>query len=250
MKILTGLYTLYAYIIFLFLCLIFVPILTFLCHRVSWHPLALWLHKVWAWLLFILLFIRVQVERRHTLQPGHRYIYCANHFSYLDIPAMYLFARAKFIGKSSLGDVPVFGYFFRKIHIAVNRSSFRSRAESLKKAREAMSQGFNVAVFPEGGVLVKQENLPQMVSFRDGAFRLSAENNIPILPVTMPYNYLLVPDGEPLRLHPHICKLIIHDPVYPRGASDEDIKWLRDEVFKVIQGELLAHHPDKINSVG
>lgn len=250
MKIFSGLYTLYASVIFLILCLVFVPVLSVLCQRQAWHPLALRIHNVWAWSFFLLMLIRVKIDRRSPSPPGQQCIYCANHFSYLDIPVLLLVMQAKFIGKSSLARVPLFGYFFGKTHISVDRASFRSRAESFLQARQAVSEGFSIAFFPEGGVKVKEEAIPCMFPFRDGAFRLAAEKNIPIVPVTIPFNHLIVPDKIPLRVHHHSCKLVIHPPVYPYGTSEGDIRRLKETVFKIIQDELIAHHPDKMNRVG
>ncbi len=125
----------------------------------------------------------------------------------------------------------------------------RSRGESLRKSKEALDDRFNVAFFPEGGVMVREENIPQMVPFKDGAFILSVEKNIPIIPVTMPFNYRIVPDKSPLRLHPHYCKIIIHEPVFPRGNSEKEIERLKNEVFNIIQKELNNHHPDNVNVV-
>ena len=245
-KILTSLYSLFSVTIFLILCVFFVPIMLLLCQKKSWHPLALRLHTTWARSLLFLACIPVRIEWKYKPDKQQQYIFCANHFSYLDIPSLFLIGQAKFIGKSSMNKIPLFGYFYRKTHITVNRSSPRSRAESLKKAREATEEGFNLAFFPEGGVKVKEKDIPQMVPFMDGAFILSAEKNIPILPVTLATNYQILPDRSPIRLYRHICRMIVHPPELSTGSTDECVKNLKDRVFEVIQSELNAHHQEKV----
>ncbi|MFH6984537.1 lysophospholipid acyltransferase family protein [Marinoscillum luteum] len=243
-------YTLYALFIFLMTSLVFVPLIALLSPYKKCHRLALKLHWYWAWSFCRMAFIRVVIEGKEHLRSDHQYIFCCNHFSFFDIPAFCLLYSAKFIGKSSLAKIPLFGFFFRNMHIPVNRSSMRSRAESLKMSKEAIDDGFNLCFFPEGGVLVKEENLPYMVSFKDGAFKLAIEKGIPIIPVTMPYNFLLLPDKTPVRFHHHRCKIIVHKPIFPKTSDDEEVKRLKAETFAIIQAELLAHHPDKVRTVG
>ena len=166
----------------------------------------------------------------------------------MDIPGFLLLTGPKFIGKSSISKVPLFGYFYKKIHITVDRANIRSRAQSLINVKNALMDGFNVTFFPEGGVRVKPKDLPNMVPFKDGAFRLALETQCPIVPVTMPYNFLILPDKKPLQLHNHLCKIIVHDPIYP--SEQDTVKSLKDKTFDIIQAELLKHHPDKVKVVG
>lgn len=238
MRIHFGFYTIYAVLVFGLHCLVFVPVMMVLAQKTAWHHLALRLHNWWAASLMIFLIIPVKVEWRYRPHRKERFILCANHFSFLDIPVLCLLFRAKFIGKSSIARVPLFGYFYSRIHITVNRASVRSRAESLAKSRRAVDEGFNLAIFPEGGVLVKPEDIPAMVPFRDGAFTLSMEKNLPILPVTLLSNHLILPDQLPLQLFWHPCRMVVHPPVFPKGNSEEELARLKKEVFEVIQTEL------------
>ncbi|MEP1034658.1 lysophospholipid acyltransferase family protein [Ekhidna sp.] len=182
-------------------------------------------------------FIPVEKEWRFKLDKKQQYILCANHFSYLDIPILGLFPMAfKFVGKSSLAKIPLFGYMYRTLHITVNRSSYRSRARSLVKAREEIQKGHNLGFFPEGGI--RLEKYPDMVDFKDGAFKLAVENNVPVIPVTMPDNYHILPDDDLLNIRRKKCQIIYHEPIWPSDNGDEQVKQLKEEVFRVIQTEL------------
>ena len=221
--------------VFFFLILI-IPLLLMVPFR-PLHKVALKINCIWAWCFLKMAFIPVQQEWKFDLDKKKQYILCANHFSYLDIPILGLFPMAfKFVGKSSLARIPVFGYMYRTLHITVNRSSYRSRARSLVKAREAVKAGFNVGFFPEGGI--RLESYPNMVSFKDGAFKLAVENNLPIIPVTLPDNYLILNDNDLLNIRRKKCRIVYHEPIWPTGIEDEDVKKLRHEVFRVIQAEL------------
>lgn len=201
------------------------------------HKLALTINCIWAWCFLKMAFIPIRKDWR--FQPGkdQQYILCANHFSYLDIPILGLFPMAfKFVGKSSLAKIPLFGYMYQTLHITVNRSSYRSRAKSLIKAREAIKNGFNLGFFPEGGIRLNQ--YPNMVDFKDGAFKLAVENNLPIVPVTMPDNYRILRDDDLLNIRRKKCRIVYHEPIWPTGQKDEDVRKLKEDVFRVIQTEL------------
>ena len=67
-------------------------------------------------------------EYRSTLDKNRSYIFCPNHFSYLDIPAMGLNKfNSIFVGKSDMEKIPLFGFMYKKLHITVNRDSLKSR---------------------------------------------------------------------------------------------------------------------------
>ncbi|MFY0607283.1 MAG: 1-acyl-sn-glycerol-3-phosphate acyltransferase [Cyclobacteriaceae bacterium] len=243
-------YTAFVVIVYLLTCVVMLPTLVVMSQSKKMHPVALRFHEWWAKVYFKLIFMRVEVVGQEKLQKGEQYIFCCNHFSFLDIPAFYLFYNPKFIGKSSLKKIPLFGYFFKKIHIPVDRSSSRSRAESLQKSQTALDEGYSLAFFPEGGIVVKEDELPYMRPFKQGAFKLGIENKVSIVPVTMPYNFEILPDKSPIRFYRRTLKIIIHDPIDPSSYDDDDTTELKSEVFQTIQTELLNHHPDKVKSLG
>lgn len=208
------------------------------------HFLALRLNHLWALGFFRLAFLPVKKDWRFKLDPTQQYILCANHFSYLDIPALGLFPKPfKFVGKSQLSKIPLFGLMYNKIHITVNRSSYKSRAMSLAKARSALKSGFSLGFFPEGGIRLKE--FPNMVNFQDGAFRLAVEHNIPIIPVSFLDNHFILPDDDLFLITRKTCRIVYHEPIIPQTASEEEIKKLKSDVHRVIQDELNNSHPNR-----
>lgn len=234
---LRRLYSVWAiFSIAIFFFIFIIPMLICVPFR-KMHWLALYINRVWAWGFFRLALLPVEIKWEFDFDPNQQYILCANHFSYLDIPALGLFPKPiKFVGKSQLGKIPVFGFMYNKIHIPVNRASFRSRAHSLAKAQKELDNGFSLGFFPEGGI--KVTNYPTMAHFKDGAFRLATQNNIPIIPISFPDNYHILMDDELLNITRKNCRMIYHTPIWPSGSSDHDAKQLKDEVFRVIQSEL------------
>lgn len=233
------LYSIYAALGFAVIFLLVLPfqvILTFFLKKDKW---ALWFNYVWAWMFFILMLVPVRIYGKKNV-PKEQFIYCANHFSYLDIPAMGLLGGCfKFFGKNSISIIPLFGWMYKRLHVTVDRASFKSRAHALSMARSAISKGFNFAFFPEGGV--RLTDYPEMASFRDGAFRLAVEFQLPIVPVTMPRNQEVWPYDKRQLFYGGWSQIFIHAPIYPRDKTEQEIGRLKEEVRKVMQESLSEH---------
>jgi len=194
-------------------------------------------NRWWARLMFIFSFLPYKVEFRAPLDVNKKYIFCPNHFSFLDIPTMGLNpVNAIFVGKIEMGRVPFFGYMYRKLHIMVDRSSLKSKFKTLTASANAIDQGKSLVIFPEGGIVTDAP--PVMGRFKDGAFRTAIEKQIPIVPVTIPFNWLILPDTQPLFLNPGTIRVIFHEPIDTVGKTMNDVEELRNTTFSIIATEL------------
>jgi 1-acyl-sn-glycerol-3-phosphate acyltransferase len=137
-----------------------------------------------------------------------------------------------------MGSVPVFGYMYRKLHITVDRSKLRSRYSTVIKTRAALDEGKSLVIFPEGGIITERE--PIMGPFKDGAFRASIEKQIPIVPVTIPYNWIILPADEFL-MNWRPLKIVFHKPIDPTGYTIDDIGKYKQDVRSIIEQELQLH---------
>lgn len=213
------------------------PLFTFFIYTNKRHPLVFELHRIWAWLFFNLSFIPIRKVYSDKIDFSRQYIFCANHFSYLDIPAIGINkVRPIFVGKHSLGKIPLFGYMYRNIHITLNKHNLKSRYNALEKGAKELDAGHNLVIFPEGGIASRQP--PQLARFKDGAFRLAIEKQVAIVPVTIPYNWILLPDDGKLLLHRHKNMVIFHDPIETKGLTIKDVDQLKNQVYTVIDQEL------------
>jgi 1-acyl-sn-glycerol-3-phosphate acyltransferase len=177
------------------------------------------------------------VEGKENIKSGQAYIFAANHFSYLDIAMMgFIPGDVVYIGKSSIRKVPLFGYYFKKLHIAVNRSSIKSRSEVLVRAKNAISKGSSIVIFPEGGITTGMP--PHMNKFKDGAFSLAIDKQIPLIPVTLSFNHLILPDDGRFLLNFKKGKIVIHPPIQTLGLTAKDIQGIRNKCYYTIQDQL------------
>ena len=237
MKTLIRLYSLYGAAVFVVIFLALLPFFLIIIPNPKWHHYTKPLNWIWARFFFLLTFIPVSIEYRTPIDRSRKYILCSNHFSYLDIPTMGLSPiYIVFTGKISLAKIPLFGFMFRNLHITVDRSTLKSRYDALRKYAEAVDQGKNLSIFPEGGISSKKP--PQMARFKDGAFKIAIEKEIPVIPVTIPYNWIILPDDDKFLLHRHQCKIIFHEPIETKGLTQEDVDALKDKVYGIIDNEL------------
>ncbi|MGB3181692.1 MAG: lysophospholipid acyltransferase family protein [Cyclobacteriaceae bacterium] len=245
MTFLRTLYTIYGGILFVVIFLLLMPFFLMVIaipalQKRHTHTL----NKVWAILWFSLIGMRVRNRYKAPIDPKGQYILCANHFSYLDI-AVLGFSPVPFIfvGKSELTKIPLFGYMFKKLHITVDRNSVRGRYETFRLSKKALDKGYNLCIFPEGGILTRQP--PRMSRFKDGAFRLAIEKQIPVIPVTIPYNWIILPDNGSLRLKYHKSEVVFHEPLDTKGLTLDDAAMLKQKVFRIIEDELHSYFPDE-----
>lgn len=239
MRFIRGIHTGYGLVVFAILFLLFLPFLLvpmFVPGKFSWVGV---INRWWARAMFFFVFLPLEVEYRSRLDGKKQYIFCPNHFSYLDIPTAGLnHHNTIFVGKSEMERIPLFGYMYKKLHITVDRASLKSRFNTLKRSMQAIDEGKSLVIFPEGGIVTKKD--PVMSRFKDGAFRIAIEKQIPIVPVTIPFNWIILPPNEFL-LNWHRLKIIFHEPVSTEGLSIADIDRLKQQVFQIIQNELTKH---------
>ncbi len=241
MKLIRTLHTVYGFTVFIVLFLIFFPLLLIPILAKKQYKLVGIINRWWAMALFICIGLPWRRELRGKLNPEKQYIFCPNHFSYIDIVAMGLTPHDTiFVGKSAMEKIPLFGFMYRNLHITVDRSKLTSKYSSYTRSLRALDEGKSLVIFPEGGIV--SENPPYMSRFKDGAFRLAIEKQIPIVPVTLPYNWIILPDTMPMLLHWKKLRLVFHEPVDPSGYTSKDIDALKANVYNIIAQELKTNN--------
>lgn len=237
---LSRIYSIYAAVTFVLTFLVILPLFLACIWVPGWKKYGRKINQYWAKIYFTLIFLSVKIETKGMIEKGKPYIFLANHFSYLDVAMMgFIPGDVLFVGKASIRKAPLFGYYFKNLHIAVDRDRVKSRAETMRRAGEALDQGSGIVLFPEGGIYT--QNPPQMIPFKKGAFRLASEKQIPIIPVTLSYNHLILPEDGKLLLHRKPAKMVLHEPLNPANFESEES--LIAACFETIQKQLIQDNP-------
>ena len=237
MYFLRRIHSIWCGFIFILIFLALLPFFVVVIEVKPWNKYGFYLNKIWAKLLFPLWGFPLRKIVHFRPSPDQNYIYCPNHTSYLDIPLLGCTAPTNFVfmGKNSLSKIPLFGYVFSRLNVDVDRNSRFSGRKALGKAEKMLESGRSIVIFPEG--TIPSAHVPRLHAFKKGAFKLAIEKNVPIVPVTIPYNWKLLPDDG--RYLPKIgaVKIVFHDPITPAFVNfDEEA--LNRETFRIIEEEL------------
>ncbi|MEO1052825.1 MAG: lysophospholipid acyltransferase family protein [Bacteroidota bacterium] len=240
MKVIRAIYSIYVLLVFVLGFILLFPFFLIPIIDKRRHKLVGVFNRVWSRFVFTLTLLPYESEYRERLDRKKTYVFCPNHFSYWDIPTLGLNRHnASFVGKSSVAKVPIFGFMYSNLHIMVDRSSLKSRYATLIKTQEAVDDGRSLVIFPEGGMFTKKP--PIMTRFKDGPFRLAIEKQIPIVPVTIPYNWIILPDVPRPLFKRGKVKAIYHEPIETTGLTLSDVDTLKSRVYSIIDDELKGH---------
>lgn len=214
------------------------PLLFITSLKEEWYPYFFVFARIWGKGTLITSGFYYTVERETKLEKGKSYMFVANHTSITDILLMLAVVKKPFVfvGKAELAKLPLFGYFYKRTCILVDRSSSKSRMAVFERAQKRLNSGLSICIFPEGGV-PSDENIV-LDEFKDGAFRLAIEHQIAIVPLTFAdnkkrFSYTFYSGG------PGIMRVKVHKPVPTLGKTLNDKKEIKDETRTVIYHQLL-----------
>ncbi len=172
------------------------------------------------------------------MERKESYMLVANHTSMLDIMLMLYVSKNPFVfvGKKELAKIPVFGFFYKRVCILVDRSSAKSRSAVYRSVRQRLDKGLSICIFPEAGVPEEDIILDE---FKDGAFRMAIIHNIPIVPMTFldckkrfPWSFF---SGSPGKL-----RVKVHRIVETGILGTEDTGTIKNETREMLYQTLVA----------
>ncbi|NRB59504.1 MAG: 1-acyl-sn-glycerol-3-phosphate acyltransferase [Winogradskyella sp.] len=230
------LYRIYFYILVTLPILLLLPALLIVISREKWYPQFFKIARFWAKFILIGMGFSYKIKTKQKPKTGESYMFIANHTSMTDI--MLMLASVKnpfvFVGKKELANIPLFGFVYKRTCILVDRSSAKSRQAVFLRAQRRLKQGLSICIFPEGGVPDEEIILDD---FKDGAFRLAINHQIPIVPMTFydnkkRFSYTFF-SGGPGRM-----RVKIHEFLDTKDLKIEDTKSLNKKAREIIYKEL------------
>jgi len=230
------LYRIWFYILVLIPIIILLPILLVVVSREKWYPVFFKIARFWAKFIIIGMGFRWDIKKDQFLEKEESYMFIANHTSMIDIMLMLVAVKKPFVfvGKKELAKIPLFGFFYRKTCILVDRSNAKSRQAVFLRAQKRLQSGLSICIFPEGGVPEEHVILDE---FKDGAFRLAINHKIPIVPLTFldnkkRFSYTFFSGG------PGVLRVIKHKFLTTSNLTIHDTRTLNNSARKVILDSL------------
>lgn len=220
------------------------PFLIIFSIKESFYPYFYWVARnIWSNIIMYGMGFYPEIKFKQHIKKGKSYMLVSNHKSMIDIMLMLSLSKDPivFVGKKELEKIPLFGYFYRRVCILVDRSSPESRKEVYTKAIKRLETGISVCIFPEGGVPDPSVILDK---FKNGAFSLAIQFQIPIVPITFldcekkfpyffAYNHFY---GSPGKLRANV-----HEFIETKGLNQENKEFLKEKVYDILHKDLLSN---------
>ena len=220
------------------------PFLIIFSIKESFYPYFYWVARnIWSNIIMYGMGFYPEIKFKQHIKKGKSYMLVSNHKRMIDIMLMLSLSKDPivFVGKKELEKIPLFGYFYRRVCILVDRSSPESRKEVYTKAIKRLDTGISVCIFPEGGVPDPSVILDK---FKNGAFSLAIQFQIPIVPITFldcekkfpyffAYNHFY---GSPGKLRANV-----HEFIETKGLNQENKEFLKEKVYDILHKDLLSN---------
>lgn len=243
-KIGQNVYHIWFYVLVAVPILLFFPFLLLFTLSEKAYPQFFWMARnLWATPILYGMGCPPRIFCEQKMEKRKSYMLVANHTSMLDIMLMLYVNKNPFVfvGKKELVKIPLFGFFYKRVCIMVDREDTKSRTGVYRRAQRRLGQGLSICIFPEGGVPEEDVLLDE---FKDGAFKMAIAHGIPVVPMIFYDNKKRFPftfSGG----GPGITRVKIFH-FYETGLlAEEDKSTLRKEVRGIILKELEAQIIDK-----
>ena len=225
------------YVWMLAIILLLLPILIVSTLKESWYPYFFKASRFWAFAMLYGMGFIPKVKAMQKIEKGKSYMLTANHTSMMDIMMMLYISKNPFVfvGKKELSKLPIFGYFYKRTCILVDRNSVQSRKAVFDQCQRRLNNGISICIFPEGGV--PDDESIKLGMFKDGAFRLAINHQIPIVPISFldnkeHYSYTFF-SGKP-----GVLRAYVHPFISSIGLTLEDKAKLNKKTFDLILSKL------------
>jgi 1-acyl-sn-glycerol-3-phosphate acyltransferase len=239
-KFFQWIYTIYSGLLFIALMLVFgLFVLIPLMISQRGDKISFIFIRLWAGIWAALSGIRFETHGQKFIDRSKPYIYIFNHRSFIDAPMipMVIPQEVRAIGKKELSKIPIFGMLVGRLAVWVDRSDAESRRISLEKLVKFLHQGNSVVVAPEG---TRNNTAEPLLPFQKGAFRLSIETGIPILPMAVIGADQVMKRGS-ILLSPGKVKVYFSEPLNPPGSSETSLAEFSEKCRNRLEAMILAH---------
>ena len=195
---------------------------------------SFWIAKnIWSRSLCAIVFSSVKTHNKNRLTNlKEPVIYCANHQSMYDVPALFLSSDKPihFIAKKELKNIPFIGWYVTAAGmIFIDRSNSEKAMKSMDKAGKLILSGRNVVTFPEG----TRSKDGKIGLFKRGSFIIAVRSNIKIVPVAIKGTSQINPSNN-FTLRPAKIEINFGSPIvpgdYPTYSAEEIAKLTQQKV--------------------
>ena len=195
----------------------------------------IWVSRCWMRSWLYLVGCPVTVRGKENFKKGETYVIVYNHNALIDVPlsAPFVPGGNKTIAKSSFAKVPIFGWFYKRGSVLVDRKNDQSRRKSLEVMRSVLQQNIHMCIYPEG---TRNRTDQPLKPFYDGAFKLAIDAKKEVMPCVIFGTKEAMPISKgfyfvPKRLEIHFLPTV--------ASTDITASELKDKVFDIMKTHYL-----------
>src|SRR4030081_2378276 len=176
----------------------------------------------------------IETDGAPPADPRLPYVAVSNHESYADISLISHFPwEMKWLSKDTIFKIPVMGWMMRMAKDKpIQRGQRESVVRGLQGCRDRLGKKVSVMIFPEGTRSMTEELLP----FKDGAFKLAIEAQVPILPIAVAGTRDCMAKHS-FAFRRARAKARVLAPIPTTGMTNRDVAALRDRTRALIDAE-------------
>lgn len=213
-------------------CIIFLPsMIAYFIPDPRGQSYFIGVSKVWMSVWLRLIGCPVTVKGTENFKAGNNYVILYNHNALLDVPlsAPFVPGPNKTIAKASFAKVPIFGLFYKKGSVLVDRKNDQSRRKSLDAMKNVLLTGMHMCIYPEG---TRNRTKEPLKAFYDGAFKLAIDTKKEIIPCIITGTKNAMPIDKNFYLLPTKLTMTFLPPVSSEQINTTDLKVKVFEIMK------------------
>jgi 1-acyl-sn-glycerol-3-phosphate acyltransferase len=212
--------------------IIFIPaMLTYMVPDPKGAKIFTGIARVWMTIWLTIVGCPLRVVGKKNFVKGKAYIVTCNHNSLMDVPlsSPFIPGANKTIAKTSFAKVPLFGWFYSKGSVLVDRNSEKSRRRSFEEMRKVLRNGIHMCIYPEG---TRNRGGEPLKKFYDGAFKLAVDTKKDVIPSLIFNTNKALPVNRSFYFLPQRLEIHFLEPIESAGLSTEQLK---NKVFTIMK---------------
>jgi 1-acyl-sn-glycerol-3-phosphate acyltransferase len=169
--------------------------------------------------------------------PRHPYVVVSNHESFVDMLLIsHLPWEMKWLSKESMFKIPLVGWLMAMAgDVRLIRGNKQSIVSAMQGCSDRLDKKVSVMLFPEG-TRTRDGSLGE---FKDGAFRLAIDHQLPILPLVLNGTREAL-QADSWKMNVTEAEVRVLEPIPTAGLTTADVPELRERVRDLIAAELAS----------
>jgi 1-acyl-sn-glycerol-3-phosphate acyltransferase len=241
--------TLWHYLLTTLFVILFIPAIIIIMPITILNDLVFGRYQGWNYnykifkKVFQLIYFFVGIKNEQFYEQEHdrskKYVFVLNHLSYFDIPEMLIGIKQpiRILGKKGPNKIPIFGYYYRKSTIMVDRSSNESRLKSIFLLKHYLQKGISIIICPEGTFNMTHKPLKE---FYDGAFRIAIETQTSIKPILILDTYDRL-NYKSFGIENGKSRIVYLEEVPVEGLTITDVSFLKEKVYTIMENAAIRY---------